>query len=132
MTTAWKMKAPEPQVGSSGPDKKNTMMPVGLFPPLTIAVSWMAPPTMTDGEAVVVILGVANGSDRDGFGRVTAGGRTGGAVAGVAAVGGHPAVGTCGGGDERRRVGGGTGHDGNRGDNTGVPAQVALSGPNRL
>ena len=34
------------------------IVPVGLLPPARVAVSVTCPPTATDGEAVVVIVGV--------------------------------------------------------------------------
>ncbi len=58
-TTAAGIMAPDVQPGSSGPDRKNMRAPVGLFPPLIAAVSWMAPPT-TQVDAEVVIVGTAH------------------------------------------------------------------------
>jgi len=45
-------------VASSGPKRLNVMVPVGLLPPARVAVSVTCPPSATDGEAVVVSVGV--------------------------------------------------------------------------
>jgi hypothetical protein len=49
--------APE-HVEPPGPNRVKVMVPVGLRPPLTVAVSVTVPPTTTDGEASVAIVGV--------------------------------------------------------------------------
>ncbi|HEX2048138.1 MAG TPA: hypothetical protein VHF27_10255 [Acidimicrobiales bacterium] len=48
-----KIGGPE-QLGLSGPKRVNVIVPVGLTPPDTVAVSVMVPPTGTGGEAWVV------------------------------------------------------------------------------
>src|SRR5215831_1475241 len=48
------------QVGSLGPKSSNVIAPVGVKPPVTVAVSVIAAPTMTVlAEGVVAIAGVA-------------------------------------------------------------------------
>ena len=46
-------------VGSPGPKRLNVMVPVGLLPPAIVAWSVTEPPTGTDAEAVVVMVGDA-------------------------------------------------------------------------
>jgi hypothetical protein len=43
-----------------GPKTLNVMVPVGETPPASIAVSKMAPPMVTVGDAVVLMVGLAN------------------------------------------------------------------------
>jgi hypothetical protein len=42
-----------------GPNSVKVMVPVGVTPPLSVAVSEIAPPNATLGDAVVLIAGVA-------------------------------------------------------------------------
>jgi hypothetical protein len=46
------------QMLSFGPYNEKVMVPVGLTPPASVAVSKTAPPTATEPEAVVVTVGV--------------------------------------------------------------------------
>jgi hypothetical protein len=47
------------QLGSEGPKSRNVMVPVGLNPLARVALSLIVPPAGTEGEASVVIAGVA-------------------------------------------------------------------------
>ena len=49
--------AGEAQVASFGPRSLNRIVPVGLLPPASAAVSVTAPPSATPAEAVVVSVG---------------------------------------------------------------------------
>ena len=57
-TTEVKMAAPV-QLRLAGPKRVKVIVPVGATPPERVAVSLMAPPAGTVGEAVVTMAGVA-------------------------------------------------------------------------
>ena len=117
------------QVGSPGPNRLKVTVPVGLKPPVTVAVSEMEVPTDTARRG-------RGGDGRGGLGDGHRLGRAGGAdrgVVGVTVVGGDPVVGAHGGG----REGGARWRWAGRCSalvevKTGVPAQVASVGGNRL
>jgi hypothetical protein len=46
-------------VALSGPNSVKVMVPVGLTPPASVAVSVIVPPCVTSDDAWVVIVGVA-------------------------------------------------------------------------
>ena len=47
------------QVALSGPNRVKVIMPVGLNPPASVAVSLIVPPSATEPDASVVIVGTA-------------------------------------------------------------------------
>ena len=60
------------QALSSGPNSRNVIVPVGLTPPVSEALSEIGPPTETDGDAVVEIAGGVLVTTEDSFGSLQA------------------------------------------------------------
>ena len=50
---------PPVQVASSGPNRSNVIVPPGLKPPASVAVSEIEPPRVTGADALVTIVGLA-------------------------------------------------------------------------